>query len=250
MNNKICKECGQTNLPSAATCTNCGSGLPQFESNPSDGQTKKKGSSKLYWILGGVGALILIGGFMVFALAAGIYLYSSSSDDVVEKKSISKSRVINKNGTTKKRGFSNKDIEGVFKAKKQVGKFKQVGIVPSTDDSKKIFKNASGESMGMYMGNSKKEAVMYVLASYTSKEKAEEDFRDFIDREKQKGAKMILDVTVDSANKSINANYKKGVITVISFCSWKVSNVTMCHSMGSPDPATALDFHNSWFGIK
>ena len=175
---------------------------------------------------------------------------SNKSSDVANKKDdASKEQNVKKTTTTKK-GFSDEDIAGVFKAKKQVGKFKQVRILPSSDDSKKIFKNASGEALAMYMGNSKKEGVMYVLASYSSKDEAKDEFRNFIDREKEKGAKMLLDVTEDIVNESINANYKKGKISVISFCSWKVPNVTMCHSMASPDPQTAVNFHDSWFGGK
>ena len=175
---------------------------------------------------------------------------SSKSSDVSDKKDdAGKEQNVEKPVTTKK-GFSDEDIEGVFKAKQQVGKFKQVRILSSSDDSKKIFKNASGEALAMYMGNSKKEGVMYVLASYPSKDEAKEEFRNFIDREKEKGAKMLLDVTEDSANKSINANYKKGKVSIISFCSWMSPAATMCHSMASPDPAATVNFHDAWFGGK
>ena len=151
-----------------------------------------------------------------------------------------------KKAPAKKQGFNGNELAGVFAQKRQVGRFKQVKISRSDDDSQKIFKNSSGEALGMYMGKSKAEGVMYVLASYPSKEKAVEEFKNFIDREKDKGAKMLTDIKTDEL--SINANYKKGKVSIISFCNWKISNLTMCHSIASPAPKTTLDFYDAWFG--
>lgn len=44
-------------------------------------QTEEQSGSKLYWILGGIGVLILGGGFLAIALSTGIYLYASSKQD-------------------------------------------------------------------------------------------------------------------------------------------------------------------------
>ena len=56
-----------------------------------------KSNSKLYWILGGVVALVLVGSFMVIALAAGIFFYANSgSDRVPLKKNQKKLRQIKK----------------------------------------------------------------------------------------------------------------------------------------------------------
>ncbi len=157
---------------------------------------------------------------------------------------------VEKTKPAEKNGFSDEDLAGVFKAKKEVGKFKRVKVSFSSDPAKKLFKNSTGEALAMYMGKSKEEGVMYVLASYTSQEKAKEEFRNFIEREKESGAKMLVDVTEDPVNKSINANYKKGKVSIISFCSWQLPQVTMCHSMASPDNQTTVNFHDSWFSGK
>ncbi len=97
MNNKMCNKCGQTNLPNAEMCVKCGSHLPQADNNPFNQPPKTiksasempmfsgasakpeaaKKSNKLYWILGGVGALVLFGGFLIVNLAAGIIVQVS-----------------------------------------------------------------------------------------------------------------------------------------------------------------------------
>lgn len=42
---------------------------------------EKKGNSKLYWILGGVGALVVVGVFLIISLAVGIFYFSDGFSD-------------------------------------------------------------------------------------------------------------------------------------------------------------------------
>ncbi len=107
MNNNVCKGCGRANLPNAKSCANCGLNLTQMPSNPfgdqeedplktiavgqqeineiisdtsksSTNDNSAESSNKLYWIIGGVGALVLVGSFLVIALSVGIYFFAFS----------------------------------------------------------------------------------------------------------------------------------------------------------------------------
>lgn len=280
MNYIVCKSCGLGNSPTAQSCIRCGVSFSS-SANPSikpEEPTKtaetlgnqlnyppvssQKSNSKIYWILGGLSVLILGGGLFIVVAAVGIYFYSSQRN-VTKLENTDRNRTpypINsrptpsdrstpsdKNGTV----FSDEELAAVFLVKKQVGKFAYVSTLPAADTpDKKTFHNSGGEATAMYSGKGKNEDIIYSIASYSSSEKAQTEFKNFVEREKQKGARMIVEIMTDNRNKSINASYKMGVLTILTFCSWKVETAPMCHRIGSPQGASVVDFHNSWFGLN
>jgi len=278
MNYQICKSCGLGNSPTAQSCLRCGfkflpsAGVPVNQAPPPKtadtlgGQINyaaappKKDGSNMYLIFGGIAALVLVGGLLIGVLVIGILIYSSKTN-VTKVENTDKTRTpypVNSkptpNGTksdTTKTVFGDEELAAVFTIKKQVGKFTHLSTFPAASDpSKKTFQNSGGEASAMYGSKEKNSDVIYCIASYSSSELAQAEFKNFIEREKQNGAKMLADIIFDQKNKSINATYKIGVLTVLTFCSWKLDTVTMCHRIGSPQGAMVLDFHNSWFNIK
>ena len=273
MNYLICKNCGLGNSPTAQTCMRCNFRLDASVNQPQPsktaetlgGQTNysavapKKEGSNMYLIFGGLAALVLVGFLFIGALAIGYLVYTSKTN-VARVDNTDKNRTpypINSRPTpteTKpnKTGisFGDKELEAVFMIKKQVGKFSYVSTLPAASSDKKNFQNSDGEASAMYEVKGKKEDIVYCIASYPSSEKAQTEFKNYIEREKEKGAKMITDTMIDDKGKSINASYQLGVLTVLTFCSWKLDTVTMCHRIGSPERAAVVDFHNSWFNVK
>lgn len=280
MNYQICKSCGLGSLPTAQSCTRCGLSFSESANasiNQGDppktvvilgGQTNyaatppPKNNSKIYWILGGLGGLILVGGLFVVVVAVGIYFYSANKN-VTKVENTDKTRTpypINSRPTPSDKStqsdntdtvFGDEELAAVFSVKKQVGKFTHyTTLQPADSPEKKLFQNSGGEATAMYGVKGKNENVIYSIASYSSREKAQAEFKNYIDREKQKGAQMIAEIIMDQQNKSVNASYKLGATTVLTFCSWKLDNITLCHRIGSPQGATVINFYNSWFNIK
>ncbi len=278
MNYQICKSCGLGNSPTAPSCLRCGfkflpstgpplnQGAPPKTFDTLRGQTNnpnvppEKGGSNLYLILGGIAALVLVGGLLIGAVVIGVLVYSSKTN-VAKVENTDKTRTpypVNSkptpNGTksdTTKTIFGDEELAAVFTLKKQVGNFTHLSTFPAASDpSKKTFQNSGGEASAMYSSKDKNSDVVYCIASYSSSELAQEEFKEFIEREKQNGAKMLADIIFDQKNQSINATYKIGVLTVLTFCTWKLETVTLCHRIGVPQGTAVLNFHNSWFNIK
>lgn len=237
MNNKICKGCGQANHPAAAVCTNCGLNLPQVNSNPfaaeddplktiAVGQNQmpnfstpiqnepkpEKKSSKMLWILGGVGALVLIGGFLIVALGAGVYFYQSGSEtvEVTSTPAEEKSEKAKDSGETKKDddddepekdsqkdeadpvlvkmtdGDINKHIEGKLS---NLGVYK---LAKSGTPKKKTFESSNAEQYGLYVPkNDRKEFVLFSMATFPSVRQAKDFVADKAAQIKSEGGKII-----------------------------------------------------------
>lgn len=273
MNYQMCKNCGLANAPTAQACVRCNLRLDapvyQAQQPPKTAETfggqanyasapPKKDSSNMYLIFGGLAALVLVGGLFIGALVIGYFVYSAKTN-VTRVENNGKTRTPypanssstpsdnrnNSNGTV----FGDEELEAVFSVKKQVGKFTHLLTMPRKPDTK-TFQDSGGEATAMYIGKNKGENIIYTIASYPSSEKAQSEFKNYIEQEKRKGGKMLAEVITDNQNKSINASYKTGALTILTFCSWKMDTVTLCHRIGAPEGATVIDFHNSWFNVK
>ncbi|HRH43484.1 MAG TPA: hypothetical protein PKY82_17775 [Pyrinomonadaceae bacterium] len=276
MNYQMCKNCGLANALTAQLCVRCNfrldspinQVLPQKTAETLGGQINyaaaapKKEKNNLYLILGGLAALVLVGGLFIGAVAIGYLVYSAKTN-VARVENTNKPSTpypVNSRPTPSDKStpadkpktiFGDEELAAVFMIKKQVGRFTHLSTFPAADSpDKKTFQNSGGEAKAMYGSKDKNADIIYCIASYSSSETAQAEFKNFIAREKQNGAKMIVDIMMDSQNKSINASYRIGVLTVLTFCSWKMETATMCHRIASPQGTSVVDFHNSWFNIK
>ncbi len=269
MNYQMCKNCGLANAPTVQACGRCNfrfdAPVNQSQQPPKTADTlgkqanyaappPKKDSSNMYLIFGGLAALVLVGGLFIGALAIGYLVYSAKTNvtqtdnrapyptNSSQNPSDNKS---NSDGTV----FGDEELAAVFSVKKQVGKFTHLLTMPRNAD-KKTFQSSGGEATAMYLGKDKGENIIYTIASYPSSEKAQTEFKNYIEQEKRKGGKMLAEIITDQQNKSINASYRTGALTILTFCSWKMDTITLCHRIGASEGATVVDFHNSWFNIK
>ena len=102
MDNQFCNKCGQANFPNAPVCTKCGEALSGSGSNKADFQsppptmaasrsvgsqsaTPEKKSKTMYWIIGGVAALLLFAVGLVILVAIGIFVYTNNQSDEVAR---------------------------------------------------------------------------------------------------------------------------------------------------------------------
>lgn len=170
---------------------------PKNETNSSE--TEKKSNSKLYWILGGVGALVLIGGFLVFVLGIGAYLYSTSRGDDEEtavsknvnsdednennEKKSSKIEVkeTSSNDANEPTTATGKQILGMLKSDYAAfGKFKLIG---TNVKELMTFDRAAETIIGNYSEQGTSDEVVHSYSYYTSwitaKSQATEKFNKF-----------------------------------------------------------------------
>ncbi len=240
MNNKICKGCGQANFPNAEVCTNCGLNLPPTVNNPVEAQNdpmktiavgqnqmpgfsppiqnnaepEKKSGGKMFWILGGVGALVLFSGFLLAVLGAGYYFYQKSSEtvEVYPTPAIEEEKNKTENSETDGKNVDNDDEPAEIPENDKTdsvlsnmtngdinrhieGKLKSLGIYKlskSGTPKKKTFGNSNAEQYGLYIPtNDSKEFVLFSMATFPSIGQA----KDFVDDKaaeiKNAGGKII-----------------------------------------------------------
>lgn len=246
MNNKICESCGQTNLPNAKNCTKCGSDLVRLSDNPfndreedplktvvvgrqelnelippqtnpaepsaeNSPETEEKSGKKLYWILGGVGALVLVGGFLVLVLGIGAYLYMSSGGDEeiaaeninsnTETKSTSLKTKNEENETgsdisNEPKTPTGKQIMGMLKSDyDEFGKFK---LISTEVKELMTFDRAAETIIGRYSESGTDDNVIHSYSYFTSwitaKSQATSQFNSF----KKKDRRATLNSKKDS----------------------------------------------------
>jgi len=95
MQNQVCNNCGQENIPSSFKCAKCGQPLGQppgggfraqgSAQQPSGAPDGGKKSNKIFWIIGGVVAVLLIGAFFVVIAAAGLAFYLSNQQETTRR---------------------------------------------------------------------------------------------------------------------------------------------------------------------
>lgn len=204
MDTKFCKNCGQANFPEAVKCAKCGGNLAGgFETEgQSSSAATKSGDNKLYWILGGIGVVVLLGGFFVVALAAGIYIYTGQDETAYEKPNTAP----DSNAKTEEKPPSEKDedkpttvgrlenenLESFIRDKyQQVGAFKLQSVKDIEARSKKIFRRSNDEAFAIYSSDEKNPLeILFSIANF----------------------KKISDAKIDVAAIKIKTLAKKGKI--------------------------------------
>lgn len=292
MENKICNGCGRTNLPNAKSCTNCGLNLPQMNNKTNDedplktiavgrqemksvidsikdestqetpnfsSSSAKKESkglgSKFYWILGGVGALAIIGGLFVIALGTGIYLYASSgSDEVVKNERNPKPSPIvkNENETDKpnektpsklnakgKTAFGEALIKRLKGETSTVGNFK-VTLIDAKDS--KTFVNAFETITAVYEDQNSKDMVVHSSSGYdnwqTAKKEATKRLREF----KRRDRKLVKTIKKDSVSSAFIVNNRHFYLT----CK-RVETMGLCQMISSKEETAFKNYLNAYF---
>jgi hypothetical protein len=223
MNNTKCKACGKDNLSNATMCSNCGLNLPKVENIEDDALKtidvekeemqktmdsiennlavkRNSNNSKriLFWALGGLGVLVIVGGLFVITLATGIYIYASSSDNTQAKNEDKKEEIYKlPNKKTEKKEtptefaeFTNTDIgDYIKKYKARVGRYRlQKAVTPKN----KFFINAGAEQVASYnFGRSKKDWVIVNVATYKTIEESKRFAKNKIAKVLEDGGKVI-----------------------------------------------------------
>jgi hypothetical protein len=214
-------------------------------------QPEVKGSTAIFWVLGGAAALVLtIGGFLI--LAAGIYFYSVKGRDLKTQEypppAVKSQPPVSSNPALDQPQkdsavITDETIKDYFQSRKKIGKFNLLQVFDKR--STEFFPNADAAASAFYSSGGKKEHVIINMTTYASKDKARTEFSETFKREKQAGARNIKDY-YESENE-IGATYQRGVVYVLNFCSFRNESRAYCYRMVSPDKAALVEFHGSFF---
>ncbi len=165
-------------------------------------QKEKKSSSKLYWILGGVGVLIFAGGFFVIALSTGIYLYASSKED--GKKIVAKENPeVNPDTESKPKdpGGETSEKESRTFVKLLEDKYSTVGafkLVEAKPFKSPVFSLSSFIAIGNYKEPKSKEVLSHWYVSYDDWETTKTEVLKRLDEAKKSDPKMKPEIKNDS----------------------------------------------------
>ncbi|MEZ5344176.1 MAG: hypothetical protein R2681_01355 [Pyrinomonadaceae bacterium] len=222
-----CKNCGATNLQNSAICSSCGSSLAAEISERSSGSADSKGS-KLYWILGGLAALILIGGFFVVVLVAGIIFYTTSDSGKYEKKEneevVKTERTetpeIKKPADDEKlfpddgpavssKKITDQSVASVLEKRGNIGEFKFV-MAKSQDglsrEGKKVFAFAEASAYATYLDtkapDSKNSAALFA-GYFSSPSIAKNDFDQSLRNSRSSGTKILSSGTKNGVHTAL-----------------------------------------------
>lgn len=239
MNTKICKACGQSNFPEASVCSNCHLNLGQTGNNPG-GQTpvKKEKSSKMYWILGGIGAVVIIGGFFITALAVGIYYYTDSSTDVTENTNNNKDVVAKKlsgdNADDDKKKDNGDDTKtrnsgswkSVLESKhSSLGKFKLQSVSKIEEKEKMIFRESADEAFALYSTSEKNPLeILFSIAKFSTVSDAKKDVANI--KSKIRSAKNGKIIKESKLSDGVIISYRKNKLIGILDCKDKTCTQT------------------------
>lgn len=184
MNNKICKACGQSNFQEATVCSNCRLNLPAAANNPNvKTQVKPEKSNKMYWIIGGVGAVVIIGGFLIAVLAVGLYYYSGSSNNIVEtttdesNSNVESKTLADKKDKPEKSKNDGGNLEKLLeKTHSKIGIYKMQSVSTIDDRKKMVFPTSSDEAFALYSSNDKNPLeILFSIAKFSTISDAKKD---------------------------------------------------------------------------
>jgi hypothetical protein len=163
-------------------------------------QTEEQRGSKLYWILGGIGVLILGGGFLAIALSTGIYLYASSRPD--GKKIVSKENPdVVPEPKTKDSSEKTSEKESRTFVKLLEDKYSTVGtfkLVEAKPIKSPVFSLSSFIAVGNYKEPKSKDVLSHWYVSYDDWETTKTEVLKKLDEAKKSDPKMKPDVKNDT----------------------------------------------------
>ncbi|MEZ5428133.1 MAG: hypothetical protein R2747_17810 [Pyrinomonadaceae bacterium] len=225
MDQKICRTCGQTNLPNETSCIKCGlnlggareektggrAELPRTvvvgsgagQNNPAAGrasaQTADRSNKKLLLILGGVGLLGVIGVFLLAVLGVGIYFYSRGQSEVAKQPPVANRETTEPekrdSPDTQERDevlvkMTDDDINKHINEKlKRLGVYT---LAKAGTPKKKTFEGSNAEQYGLYFPkNERKEFVILSMATFESVKEAKQFVAEKAARIKKEGGKVI-----------------------------------------------------------
>ena len=171
MNTKTCKSCGQMNSAEANVCSKCRMNLEPTQVKP----TVK--SNKMYWMLGGIATVVLLGGFFVVALAAGLYFYNrpTTTFDKPSETNVNKQEITEKQDNRIERiPFLNETIDSKHTV---LGKFKLQKVTRVSDREKRVFEESKDEAFALYSTDEKKNPlqILFSIAKFSTSNDAKTD---------------------------------------------------------------------------
>ena len=231
MKTKFCRTCGQANLLTENTCTKCGLNLPPaIKNTPGESSSESnedpyktiavgqeefnnlqqsaknfepkpvKSNSKIFWIVGILGAFVVFGGFLIVALAGGIYFYAGSQSDKTAYPTPSNEENTNQDSKQVPKVVEENDPILLKMTDEDIskhinGKLKKLGqyTLGKTGTPKiKIFEGAKAEQFGIYLPKTDgRDFVFFTMATFTSYRKAKEFLAKKSEQVKKEGGKII-----------------------------------------------------------
>lgn len=237
MNTKICTACGQTNFPGADFCSNCQFTFSQTANN-TGGKTpaaKQEKSNKMLWILGGVGALVFVGGFLIVALVGGIYYFAGSANEVVETTKVESDSDTNTKKIADTRTDDNKkddktNVSGDWKntietKHSNLGKFKLQSVSKIEEKKKMIFRESSDEAFALYSTSDKNPLeILFSVANFSTISDAKADVAAI--KSKIKSTKNGKIIKESKLSDGVIISYRKNKLIGILDCKDKVCTQT------------------------
>lgn len=231
MQNQFCKKCGQANFPNERNCSKCGqplgvgadafgSGYPPPTKMPGQIPPRvEKKSKTIYWIVGGLAAAMVIFVGLAVIVAAGIFLYTTTGDEVTheypatEKDSPDRESSDERDSDPPTKSDSDNPLDDItfpsgkdvtfgdetnttmndkillnfFLQKKAViGRFRLVEVKTTTD--RNIFPNRSAGVQAEYKNGRKR--IYHRVAIYRSLQDARNDIETYKRNVKNSGARI------------------------------------------------------------
>ncbi len=287
MDNQFCSRCGQANFPDANACTKCGNALGRTSANPfSQGSAPNgianqpitgaaasapKSNKKLYLIVGGIVAVLVVSVGAILLIAVGMLVYTNSEaerppdDTTVAKKTEtdssdreSKNDEDNDGDESDKSDSDNplddvkfpsgKDVDFGEEAKTEINdqgllsffldKKSKVGgftlVEAKTSSDKTIFPNRTAGLQAEYKSGSKK--VIHRVAIYRSLSDAKDDIDTYKKGLQNSGAKV-------RSSKEDQVIFDRAGAVYLAFYNTQGA----LHEISSQDGKDVLTYYNSYF---
>ncbi len=153
-------------------------------------QSVSKNNTKLYWILGGIVSLLVIGVFFVIVLAAGVYFYTSSKNNVETTQSkrkdvnLSDKKIPTPNPKSDREELLKRYIKGSYS---RVGKFSLKTVINSKLST---FGKADVVLLATYREAASSDTISHWYADYPSWEVCKKEATEKLKQFKAADSKM------------------------------------------------------------
>ena len=238
MNQNICRACGTANLSEAKTCQNCHLNLPPatnapFNQGNSNAAVDKPKSDKLFWIIGGIAGVVVIGGFLIVAVAVGMYYYTAPTTTFVGKNTNDDSNLTAKKlsgDNTEDKKDDKKSNSGDWKSTletkhSKLGKFKLQSVSKIEEKSKMIFRESSDEAFALYSTSDKNPLeILFSVANFSTITNAKADVEAI--KRKIKDAKNGKIIKESNLSDGVIISYRKNKLIGILDCKDKTCTQT------------------------